>query len=189
MIDDLVKTVRAAYATDDFIPLHAPIFGGNETDYVTDTIASTFVSSVGAYVDRFESEMAAYTGAGGDQGKAYEVLEQRDDTLRLVTTQALPAYHGLTVAVDWPAGLVARPGVMQRLGSVLLDNLGLCLGALCRNARPFELLLIGTVYVCLQGATVFAVGTHPLATLTTHAIGLLPAWLLLSWAWPRLARR
>lgn len=66
---------------------------------------------------------------------------------------------------------------------------GLCLGALCRNARPFELLLIGTVYVCLQGATVFAVATHPLATLTTHAIGLLPAWLLLSWAWPRLARR
>jgi hypothetical protein len=66
---------------------------------------------------------------------------------------------------------------------------GLCLGALCRNARPFELLLIGTVYVCLQGATVFAVSTHPLATLTTHAIGLLPAWLLLSWAWPRLARR
>src|SRR3990167_6587839 len=54
-------------------------------------------------------DVAAYTGAGGDQGKAYEVLEQRDDTLRLVTTQALPAYHGLTVAVDWPAGLVARP--------------------------------------------------------------------------------
>src|SRR3990167_7496097 len=75
-------------------------------------------------------ELAAYTGAGGEQGKAYEVLEQRDDTLRLATTQTLPAYHGLTVAVDWPAGLVARPGVMQRLGSVLLDNLGLCLGAL-----------------------------------------------------------
>ncbi|MEK8082050.1 DUF2207 domain-containing protein [Pseudomonas sp. XK-1] len=86
-------------------------------------------------------ELAAYTGAGGEQGKAYEVLEQRDDYLRLATTEALPAYHGLTVAVDWPAGLVARPGVMQRLGSVLLDNLGLCLGAL---------LLVGLVIFYLR---------------------------------------
>lgn len=66
---------------------------------------------------------------------------------------------------------------------------GLSLGALCRNARPFELLMIGTVYVCLQGATVFAVATQPMATLTTHLIGLLPAWSLLAWSWPRLARR
>lgn len=86
-------------------------------------------------------DLAAYTGAGGEQGKAYEVLEQRDDYLRLATSQALPAYHGLTVAVDWPAGLVARPGVMQRLGSVLLDNLGLCLGAL---------LLVGLVIFYLR---------------------------------------
>ena len=75
-------------------------------------------------------ELAAYTGASGEQGKAYEVLEQRDDYLRLATTEALPAYHGLTLAVDWPAGLVARPGAWQRLGYLLQDNLGLCLGAL-----------------------------------------------------------
>ena len=86
-------------------------------------------------------DVAAYTGAGGEQGKAYEVLERRDGYLRLVTTQALPAYHGLTVAVDWPAGLVARPGVAQRLGSVLRDNLGLCLGAL---------LLVGLVIFYLR---------------------------------------
>lgn len=76
------------------------------------------------------AELAAYTGAGGEQGKAYEVLEQRDDYLRLATSQALPAYHGLTVAVDWPAGLVARPGAVQRLGAMLRDNLGLFVGAL-----------------------------------------------------------
>lgn len=66
---------------------------------------------------------------------------------------------------------------------------GLCLGALCRNARPFELLMVGAVYVCLQGASLFAVATQPLPTLTLHALGLLPAWLLLAWSWPRLARR
>lgn len=86
-------------------------------------------------------QLAAYTGAHGEQGKAFEVLEQRDDYLRLVTTQTLPAYNGLTVAVDWPAGLVARPGVAQRLGSLLLDNLGLCLGAL---------LLVGLVIFYLR---------------------------------------
>lgn len=64
---------------------------------------------------------------------------------------------------------------------------GLSLGALCRNARPFELVMIGAVYVCLNGVTLFAAATHPIATLTTHAIGLLPAWLLLTWAWPRMA--
>ncbi len=45
-------------------PLHAPVFAGNEMRYVQDTINSTFVSSVGEYVDRFEQDLAAFTGAG-----------------------------------------------------------------------------------------------------------------------------
>ena len=47
----------------DFIALHEPIFNGNEIKYSTDAIESTFVSSVGKYVDRFEEEIAQYTGA------------------------------------------------------------------------------------------------------------------------------
>ncbi|SEK59365.1 LegC family aminotransferase [Ectothiorhodospira marina] len=45
------------------IPLHEPRFHGNEQRYVQDCIESTFVSSVGAYVDRFERALAEYTGA------------------------------------------------------------------------------------------------------------------------------
>lgn len=45
------------------VPLHEPRFQGNEQRYVQDCIESTFVSSVGAYVDRFERELAEYTGA------------------------------------------------------------------------------------------------------------------------------
>ena len=63
MFHSLIDFVREHYRTDDFIPLHAPVFSGNEKDYVVDTIESTFVSSVGAYVDRFENEIAAYTGS------------------------------------------------------------------------------------------------------------------------------
>ncbi len=46
------------------VPLHEPSFGGNEWVYLKDCLDSTFVSSVGRYVDRFEADLAAYTGAG-----------------------------------------------------------------------------------------------------------------------------
>lgn len=63
MFDALVQFVREQYRTQEFIPLHAPVFKGQESGYVQETISSTFVSSVGAFVDRFERDTAAYTGA------------------------------------------------------------------------------------------------------------------------------
>lgn len=59
----LIEFVRDHYCTSEFIPLHAPVFEGREREYVLNTIDSTFVSSVGAYVDRFEHELASYTGS------------------------------------------------------------------------------------------------------------------------------
>lgn len=56
-----ISFVRAQYQTEAFIPLHEPRFRGNEKKYVLDTIDSTFVSSVGAYVDRFEEMMQQVT--------------------------------------------------------------------------------------------------------------------------------
>jgi aminotransferase in exopolysaccharide biosynthesis len=44
-------------------PLHEPTFHGNEWKYVKECLDSTFVSSVGKFVDRFEADLAAYTGA------------------------------------------------------------------------------------------------------------------------------
>ncbi len=63
MFNNLVRFIREQYATNEFIPLHAPVFRGRERELVLDTIESTFVSSVGTYVDRFEQEMASYTGS------------------------------------------------------------------------------------------------------------------------------
>lgn len=63
MFDALISFVRDQYRTKDFIPLHAPIFNGRERELVLDTIDSTFVSSVGGYVDRFEKDMAAFTAS------------------------------------------------------------------------------------------------------------------------------
>ena len=41
MFDALIRFVREQYLTDDFIPLHAPVFKGREREYVLETIDST----------------------------------------------------------------------------------------------------------------------------------------------------
>ena len=55
---EIIDFVKLQYPKQSFIPLHAPVFNGNEKLYVLDTIDSTFVSSVGAYVDKFEIMLA-----------------------------------------------------------------------------------------------------------------------------------
>lgn len=59
----LCDFVRDVYKTNDFIPLHSPTFDGNEKQYVIETLDSTFVSSVGRFVDDFELKVEAYTGS------------------------------------------------------------------------------------------------------------------------------
>ena len=59
----VVDFIRSVYKTDSFIPLHEPRFLGNEKKYLNECIDSTFVSSVGKFVDEFEEKIASYTGA------------------------------------------------------------------------------------------------------------------------------
>ena len=60
---DVVNFIKSIYKTEDFIPLHAPVFIGNEKKYLEECIDSTFVSSVGKFVDLFEKMVADFTGA------------------------------------------------------------------------------------------------------------------------------
>ena len=62
LADQVVAAIRAVVGAGP-VALHAPEFTGNEYRYLKECIDSTFVSSVGAFVDRFEAELAAYTGA------------------------------------------------------------------------------------------------------------------------------
>lgn len=62
-VADIVGTVRSVAGPGDFIPLHEPEFAGNEWKYVKDCIDTGWVSSVGAYVDRFEAMLTEVTGA------------------------------------------------------------------------------------------------------------------------------
>ena len=63
MYKQITDFIKQTFNTTEFIPLHEPKFIGNEKKYLNDCIDSTFVSSVGAYVDRFEKEFASYVGS------------------------------------------------------------------------------------------------------------------------------
>jgi aminotransferase in exopolysaccharide biosynthesis len=63
MYKETVSFIKSQFPAKDFIPLHEPHFNGNEKKYLLDCIDSTFVSSVGKYVDEFEKKMTEYTGS------------------------------------------------------------------------------------------------------------------------------
>ncbi len=60
IFDKLNAIYRGIYQHQDFIPLHEPYFNGNEKKYLENCIDSTFVSSVGQYVDSFQEAMKKY---------------------------------------------------------------------------------------------------------------------------------
>ena len=63
MFENVINFIKEIYKSKDFIPLHEPKFCGNENKYVKECIDSSFVSSIGKYVDVFEEKIAKYTGA------------------------------------------------------------------------------------------------------------------------------
>ena len=59
----VINFIKSIYKTEKFIPLHEPSFVGNEKKYLSECIDSTFVSSIGKFVDELEEKIAKYTGA------------------------------------------------------------------------------------------------------------------------------
>ena len=62
-MDQLVSFIREVYGSHEPIALHEPVFTGREKEYVNDAIDSTYVSSIGKFVTRFELGLANYTGS------------------------------------------------------------------------------------------------------------------------------
>ena len=58
----IIEFIKNIYKKD-FIALHEPVFIGNEKKYICDTVDSTFVSSVGEYVNKVEEKICEITGA------------------------------------------------------------------------------------------------------------------------------
>ncbi|MFD0696254.1 LegC family aminotransferase [Paenibacillus sp. GCM10027628] len=64
-VDTVIATLRKALSSENskLTPLHAPHFSGNEWNYLKECLDTGWVSSVGPFVDRFEKELASFTGA------------------------------------------------------------------------------------------------------------------------------
>jgi aminotransferase in exopolysaccharide biosynthesis len=123
-IKKTISFIREIYQSQDFIPLHEPRFVGNEKKYLLDTIDSTFVSSVGAYVDKFESMMQEIT----QTQKAIAVVNGTSGiqvALRLVGVKV--GDEVLTQALTFvaTANAIAYNGAKPVFLDVDLDTMGL----------------------------------------------------------------
>ena len=129
MFGEVVDYIRSVYGTKEFIALHEPRFLGKEKEYLMDTIDSTYVSSVGAYVDRFEREMESITGTK----KAVAVVNGTGAlqvALRLAGVQAgdLVITQALTFVAT--ANAIAYNNAEPLFIDVDLDTMGLSPNAL-----------------------------------------------------------
>lgn len=63
MYQKIVDFIKELYGDSSSIPLHAPVFTGNEKKYLNECIDTTFVSSVGKFVNQFEAMVSEYTNS------------------------------------------------------------------------------------------------------------------------------
>jgi len=125
-VKTLVDAVAKSLSDEsDFIPLHEPRMGNLEKQFVSSCVESTFVSSVGEYVDQFETEIAEYTGAkraiavvNGTAALHVSLLlagVQKDDEVLV---------PGLTFAAT--ANAVAYTGAVPHFVDAEEETLGIC---------------------------------------------------------------
>ena len=126
---ELINFVQKHYQTKEFIPLHAPTFGGNEKEYVNNALDSTFVSSVGKYVDQFEQQIEAYTGTA-------KAIATVNGTAALHTALYMAGVRSGDLVITQALTFVATCNALYHMGAepVFVDvseiSLGLCPKAL-----------------------------------------------------------
>jgi perosamine synthetase len=124
MYENTVKFIKSLYG-NKFIPLHEPRFMGNEKKYLNDCIDSTFVSSVGKYVDKFEEMICEYTGS------KYAVAVTNGTAalhMSLILADVKENDEVLTQALTFvaTANAISYTGAEPVFLDSASDNLGLC---------------------------------------------------------------
>ncbi len=124
MHKELIKFIQQIYQTTDFIPLHEPTFSGNEKAYVADAIDSTYVSSAGYYVDKFEDDLTKFTSCK----KAVSLV---NGTSALSLAMYISNISIGDLVITQPLTFVATCNAIHHLGAepifidISLDSLGL----------------------------------------------------------------
>jgi len=126
---EVINFIHNLYQTPDFIALHEPKFNGNEKAYLIDCVDSTFVSSVGKYVDRFEQLVAEYTGV------KYAIATVNGTAALHIALKLAGVSQGDEV-ITQPCSFIATCNAISYCGSkpvfvdVDIDTLGMCSGSL-----------------------------------------------------------
>lgn len=122
----LLQGLREVLGTPkDMVALHEPEFTGNESELVQDCLDSTFVSSVGKYVDQFEVMLAEYTGA------KYAVAVVNGTAalhIALKLARVQPEDEVLVPVLSFvaTANAVAHCGAVPHFVDSNLDTMGMC---------------------------------------------------------------
>lgn len=156
MFKDVIDYIREVYNTpEEFVPLHAPYFGGNEKKYLAATIDSTFVSSVGAYVNRFEEMMTHITGA------EYAVATT-NGTVALQLSMVVAGVKKGEEVITQPLTFVATPNAISHCNATPVfvdvdrDNMGMSPEALEKFLNEHAELKDGFAYNKTSGKRIAA---------------------------------
>jgi aminotransferase in exopolysaccharide biosynthesis len=124
MFDEIFRCIREQFPGRDFIPLHEPLFCGHEKDYLVDCIDSTFVSSVGPFVTRFEEAVAQFV----DSRHAIAVVNGTQALFAILKALDISAEHEiLTQALTFvaTANAIHYTGASPVFLDIDPDSLGL----------------------------------------------------------------
>ncbi|HET6804140.1 MAG TPA: LegC family aminotransferase [Frateuria sp.] len=164
MLREIISLVRDIYRTQGPVPLHAPSLGNRERALVNDALDSTFVSSVGPYVDRFEALVAQYTGSE-------RAVATVNGTAALHVALRMAGVQQGDLVMTQPLTFVATCNAIRYCGAdpvfidVALDTLGMCPDAL--RAWLEAEAAVGDDGVCRHRAT----GRAIRACLPMHTFG------------------
>ena len=116
------NTIRQIGFFDDFDELYWNVTGNGWAFEIENASARVHLPNDAPVLD-----FDAYTGYEGETGRAFATHDYVDG-IGFSTTRPLRAKEGLTIAVSWPVGYVARPTESERLGYLLADNRILIVG-------------------------------------------------------------
>lgn len=146
----LINFIKDYYQSSEKIFLHEPIFKGNEKKYLMDTIDSTFVSSVGQFVNEFEDKITKYTKAS-----ASVAVVNGTSAIHLALYLCKIKKNDLVITPSFT--FIAICNVLSHLGAepIFIDierkNLGICPEALNNFLEEFA--FINDEGVCVHKKT------------------------------------
>lgn len=119
------KTTRQLIYFDDRDELFWNVTG-NGWDFAIDKATARVSLPSGAVI----GDVVAFTGSLGSTASDYRVSDNDSRMVTFETTRLLGRHEGMTIAVTWPSGIVARPTLKNKTTQFFEDNIALMIGVI-----------------------------------------------------------